>query len=59
MDLVSCKAAYKSLSKKIFKKSKLRIPGKRFIDASRGISYSVVFPPAPRNCNQRTFVGKN
>ena len=36
MDLVSCKDAYKSLSKRIFKQGRFSFPGMKAIDAIRG-----------------------
>lgn len=36
MDLVSCKEAYRSLSKTIFEKSSFAFPGKKAFDAVRG-----------------------
>lgn len=36
MDLVSCRAAYKALSTKIFKQSWARLPGQNYYDNWRG-----------------------
>ena len=39
MDLVSCKQAYRDLSKGIFRRAGLTFPGKQWADALRGVSW--------------------